>query len=242
MTITPDTFVGDIATQFPSAASVFHRYGIDFCCGGRQPLRTACREAGVPVEQVIADVRAPEAPAPSRAIDLRDVPLTELVNHISTSYHAPLTADLDRLEALLQRVEAAHGARLPELVPPLARIVRKLARELASHTAEEENRLFPTIGALERHDPSLLHGRALDRFLEELEDEHITVGRLLERLRSLTEGFRPPEDACATFRRLYAELDQFSATLKQHVHLENYVLFPRAAALGRARADAVEGV
>lgn len=242
MTITPDAFVGDIATQLPSAAAVFHRYGIDFCCGGRQPLRTACRDAGVPVDRVIEEMRAAEAPAASRAIDLKEARLSELVLHISTTYHAPLETDLKQLEALLQKVEAAHGTRLPDLVPPLARIVRTLATELASHTAEEEDRLFPTIVALEHHDPALLHGRALDRFIEQLEDEHITVGRLLEQLRALTNGFTPPDDACATFRRLYAGLDEFSATLKQHVHLENYVFFPRAAALGRARADAVEGV
>jgi regulator of cell morphogenesis and NO signaling len=115
-----------------------------------------------------------------------------------------------------------------------------LAQELLFHTADEEQRLFPAIVALERGEAVPLHGRALDRFLEKLEDDHFSVGRMLQQLHSLTGGFDPPEDACNTFRALYHGLHELSDTLKQHVHLENHVLFPRAAALGRARADAVE--
>jgi iron-sulfur cluster repair protein YtfE (RIC family) len=47
-----------------------------------------------------------------------------------------------------------------------------------------------------------------------------------------------PSSFCVT-RSLYHGLQELSDTLQQHVHLEITVLFPRAAALGRARADAV---
>lgn len=240
MTITPETFVADVATGHPSSVRVFQRYGIDFCCGGRQPLRTASETAGVPLDRLIGDLEEATSVLDADRVDWAVAPLTELARHISETYHAPQAKELMRLEDMMARVERAHSDKWPDLVLSLGRVVRSLTHELLVHTDEEEERLFPAIVALEEGGHVALHGRALDRFIEQLEDEHVSVGRLLDRLRSLTGAFVPPEGACPTFRGLYHGLEELSATLKQHVHLENYVLFPRAAALGRARADAGE--
>jgi regulator of cell morphogenesis and NO signaling len=98
--------------------------------------------------------------------------------------------------------------------------------------------LFPAIAAIERREAVELHGRTLDRFLERLEDEHFLTGRMLRQLSALTDGFKPPSGACSAMVALYRGLEELCATLRVHVHLENHILFPRAAALGRARADA----
>jgi regulator of cell morphogenesis and NO signaling len=242
MTISPESFVADVATARPAAVKVFQRYGIDFCCGGKQPLRRACATAGVPVERVIAELQATGHRPDAGVQDWSVQPLSSLVRHISENYHAPQAIELERLNAMMDKVERVHGERWPALVPTLAEIVRGLTNELLFHTNEEEDRLFPAILALERKEHVALHGRTLDRFLERLEDEHFTVGRQLEQMRALTGGFLPPDGACNTFRGLYHGLEELSSTLKEHVHLENHVLFPRAAALGRTRADAVEGL
>jgi len=46
--------------------------------------------------------------------------------------------------------------------------------------------------------------------------------------RELTSGFTPPPEACNTWRNLYARLADFDGALRRHIHLENFVLFPRA--------------
>ncbi|HLM55010.1 MAG TPA: hypothetical protein VK422_02710 [Pyrinomonadaceae bacterium] len=46
--------------------------------------------------------------------------------------------------------------------------------------------------------------------------------------------FRPPADACFSFRALYAALEEFEQDLHRHVHLENNVLFPHAVELEAA--------
>jgi regulator of cell morphogenesis and NO signaling len=61
-----------------------------------------------------------------------------------------------------------------------------------------------------------------------MEQEHESANRMMSELRSLTSGFLPPDWACATHIALFAGLSEFEADLKQHVHLENDVLFPRA--------------
>ena len=67
----------------------------------------------------------------------------------------------------------------------------------------------------------------------------------LARIAELTDGHVPPADACPTFRGLYHGLSELEREMHVHVHLENHILFPRAAALarsatGNARASAGE--
>ena len=58
--------------------------------------------------------------------------------------------------------------------------------------------------------------------------EHDAADRIIEELRNLTDEFEPPKWACGTYVAFYGGLRAFEADFRQHVHLENDVLFPRA--------------
>lgn len=47
----------------------------------------------------------------------------------------------------------------------------------------------------------------------------------------MTNNYVPPAWACPTFRGLYCGLGELERAMHEHVHLENNILFPRAAAL-----------
>ena len=66
--------------------------------------------------------------------------------------------------------------------------------------------------------------------------EHDRAAELLATLADATANFSPPEDACASFRALYAGLAELRLDLLKHVSLENNVLFPKAVALEDATA------
>jgi regulator of cell morphogenesis and NO signaling len=61
-----------------------------------------------------------------------------------------------------------------------------------------------------------------------MEQEHDNAGKALARLRDLTGGFVPPEDACTTYRAMLDGLAGLEADLHLHIHKENNILFPRA--------------
>jgi regulator of cell morphogenesis and NO signaling len=61
--------------------------------------------------------------------------------------------------------------------------------------------------------------------------EHESTGAALERLRTLTNGYQPPVEACNTYRALFAGLHDLEEDMHRHIHLENAVLFPAAQAL-----------
>ena len=65
--------------------------------------------------------------------------------------------------------------------------------------------------------------------------EHDGAGEALRALRSVTHDYTLPADACISYRTLYQALQGFEADLHQHIHLENNILFVRAAAMEAKR-------
>jgi regulator of cell morphogenesis and NO signaling len=100
----------------------------------------------------------------------------------------------------------------------------------------EENVLFPFIAQMDQ-ESIVAYPRAHACFrsvshpIFMMEQEHESANRIMAELHSLTAGFVPPEWACATHIAFFAGLSEFEADLKQHVHLENDVLFPHAMKL-----------
>lgn len=233
MRIDPAVHVADLVARYPSTLRVFQRHGIEFCCGGRKPLELVSRAHGLELGALLAELEASLAePAPE--LDWRARPLSELVDHIVERYHRPLPEELERIRRMADRVLERHGPSDPERLARLAQVVRELAAELEMHMFQEERSLFPVIRTLESgRGGEVAPDRTLD--LETFEHEHEEAGRALAEIRVLTAGFRPPAEACNTYRGLYDALERLEREMHLHVHLENHVLFPRAAAIAAQR-------
>jgi len=232
MTLTSESTVADIATTLPATIAVFQQHHIDFCCGGRIPLAEACQARGISVDAVLTDLRAAVAPS-SAEPDWNTAPLTDLVSHIQQRFHEPLRQELPRLSAMLQKVLSRHGDRLAETLVPVQQKFEMLQDDLLGHMAKEDHVLFPAIVALERGTPPPMPNVSawIASPIAVMEAEHADAGAALDFIRRMTDGYTPPEWACPTFRGLYYGLSQLEADMHLHVHLENNVLFPRAARL-----------
>jgi len=57
--------------------------------------------------------------------------------------------------------------------------------------------------------------------------EHDQHGEALNHLENLTQDITEPENACNTWRALYAGLRQLREDLMQHIHLENIFFSPK---------------
>jgi regulator of cell morphogenesis and NO signaling len=227
MTISRSTLIADIAATGPSSVRVVQRHGVDFCCGGKQPLAVACEDLGLSFDDLAREIDD----SATVTLDNHDwtmAPLHELTDHIVSTYHDALRVELPRLSAMAARVAAVHGARAPQTLPRIDAVARELKADLLDHMRKEEVVLFPAIGRLEAGGAA---GLALAAPIHVMQLEHDRAGDLLAELRLLTEGFVEPEWACATTRALYQGLAQLEQDMHLHVHLENNVLFPRALAL-----------
>lgn len=236
-TITPETLVGELAAAQPASIRVFQRYGIDFCCGGKKPLRDVCSEQNVPFEEIATAIAGAELPRDDR--DWSTASLTELADHIVRRYHDTLRAELPRLQAMANKVNDVHGAKLPGVFPALRDSLDALAADLQSHMGKEEMILFPAVKELEaaRHENRAPRTRfplgALRMPISVMEQEHEHAGELLATLRRLSSEYQAPEWACNTFRGLYSGLSDLERDMHVHIHLENNILFPRTSELER---------
>src|SRR5262245_44150744 len=242
MNVTPQTTVAEIASSMPRAIPVFQKHGIDFCCGGRRVLAEVCSEKGVGFETLVGEIEAAMRPSADPDGDWAAKPLSALIDHILARYHTELKEELPRLLGLAEKVAAVHGAHDPERLPPLRDVFRSLSDELDAHMEKEERVLFPYVRELEavargsRPAFTLPLGLAAGA-IGVMDREHASAGLALKTLHRLTDGYRPPEDACGSFRALYAGLELLEADLQCHIHLENNILFPRALKIERNLRD-----
>ena len=235
MTATPDTTIREIVATDYRTAAVFQRHGVDFCCNGCRTVEQGCRDARaderVLLREIDAVLRTPATGVPR--FGSWDVPA--LVTYIVEHHHAYVRAAMPALLEHTRTIAAVHGERHTELAH-IARLFARVAAEMTDHMAKEEQVLFPFIAALAlaakggRPAPSAPFGTVANP-IRLMESEHLFVGDALAEMRQLTGGFQPPDDACATYRVCLQELEAFEADLHAHVHLENNILFPRAAEL-----------
>ena len=61
-----DTPVGQLVTDRPGRSLVFERLGIDYCCGGKRPLRDACVSKGTDPDRVLRELEVADAAASDR--------------------------------------------------------------------------------------------------------------------------------------------------------------------------------
>jgi len=220
MTIQNETTVGQIASEHPLATRVFHRHGIDFCCGGGKPLKDVCAARGIDTDVVLAEIQK-ELDASAKPEERWDqASLEELIDHILVTYHEPLYEELPRLETMAGKVLDVHRDKDPDTLSELQTICVDLHAELKNHMAKEEQVLFPMI----RGGQGAMAGGPITVMLH----EHDSAATALRRLRELTKDYEVPAEACNTWRALWHGLAALEASLHQHIHLENNILFPRA--------------
>lgn len=216
MTITAlpfsDLTVRDIAIGRPGATAVFRRHKIDYCCGGGVSLAAAAAKRGVEVEALVS---ALEALAP--ATDAVPTETGALIDHLLERYHEVHRRQFPEAIRLAARVEAVHRDNA-DCPAGLSQHLAFMFDDLETHHQKEEMMLFPMMRRGDVHAAGPIAC---------MEADHEDVIEQLQGLARLTNDFVPPAGACTTWRALYALCREIDADLRDHMHLENNLLFRR---------------
>ena len=235
MTATLDMTIRDIVANDFRAAAVFQQYGIDFCCKGNRTVEEACRGGSVSAERILQDIADATAAPATGGPRFNSWDVGMLAAYIVANHHAFVRQALPVLQTHTKKIAAVHGAAHPEL-QEIAALIDAVALEMSSHMMKEEEILFPYVTGLglasrgEAAHPSAPFSTVRNP-IHMMEMEHESVGDATARIRALTSGYRIPDDACTTYRICLQELEAFERDLHEHVHLENNILFPKAARL-----------
>ena len=225
-----------IVNKYPSAAGLFEKFDLDYCCRGKQTLRDACRDDAVKfskVEHALHRIVEDEV-TNTHQHHFENEDLGVIINHIINKHHRYVKESMPVIMAHLEKVSSRHGDRNPAL-KEICRLFHELKLDMEHHMYKEEHILFPRINAVNNSLKSDSVNRPDDaHFLNApihvMEDEHEKAGNMLHEIKKLTSDYTPPTDACTTYKLSFDELKEFEHDLHRHVHLENNILFPRAIA------------
>jgi regulator of cell morphogenesis and NO signaling len=139
-----------------------------------------------------------------------------LIAHIVERYHDVHRAEFPEAIRLARKVEMVHVGS-PNVPRGLADHLAMMFDDLEAHQMREERMLFPTL---------LQGGCGVVRHpIRRMMAEHEDVHRQLDALRAITRGYAAPDDACRSWRALYAACRKLDEDLVEHMRLENEVLF-----------------
>ena len=223
-TIDPQMTLRALVNAHPELAREFERRGLDYCCGGGQPLADACVNQGLDPAVTVSELTAVSATADVAGWSTMGA--AELVDHLEATHHRYLWDEMPRLSALVAKVVSVHGGRHPEL-DAIARCYEQARADLEPHLLREEQVLFPMIRELAAASSApVFHCGTLRNPISVMLREHDAVGELLAQMRQLTNGYQPPADGCASYVSCFAALAELEADTHLHIHKENNLLFP----------------
>jgi regulator of cell morphogenesis and NO signaling len=207
--------VGDWCSRRPLAVPVLYAHGIDASDPARS-LVVCCRDAQVALAPILAEVAAAEA---ELTAPWRTFWPTELIDHIVHSYHRPLPAEIQELDAAIAAAMPPPDAPGTATWHALRGLVAELADDLEQHMTKEERVLFPWLRVRARTAAAPIRAMQLehDDTLVTLHALHASAGRCLD------ARARGPREAA-----IARELAQLVRRLCEHIHLESNELFPRA--------------
>ena len=236
-TIDKNQTVAAIVNSDYRTADVFRRHKIEYCCGGKYPLPIACEMQGVNEEQLIRELEAATREVnTSNTLDFSSWHIDFLTDYIVNVHHHYLRKALPGIREYVDSFAEGHRKKFTYL-DELQKVVLQLQKSFIPHLEQEEEVIFPYIRQIShayysRESYASLLVRTLRKPVEEMmEHEHRTTARMLQTMRSLTNEYSTPENACLNHRVTFHKLKELDNDIVQHLHLENNILFPRALAM-----------
>ncbi|MGZ3864270.1 MAG: iron-sulfur cluster repair di-iron protein [Bacteroidia bacterium] len=226
--------IGEIVRDDFRAAAVFSEFRIDFCCKGNRTLDEVCEQKGIS-KKTLLDKLAEAGTGGEVATYFDSWHLDLMADYIEKKHHRYVQEKTPVLQQYLKKLCAVHGSEHPELFE-IAETFNASAGNLAAHMKKEELILFPFIRKMEAASRDRSHLGAppfgtVQNPIRMMMLEHNTEGENFSKISELSGNYTPPASACNTYRVTYQMLQDFEKDLHTHIHLENNILFPKAAEL-----------
>jgi regulator of cell morphogenesis and NO signaling len=227
--------IGEYVAKDFRTAALFSKYGIDFCCNGNRSIEEACQKKAVTADVLLQEIETVLSLKSDSGIDYNAWPIDLLADYIEKTHHRYVSEKTPILLQFLDKLSRVHGAKHPELLL-INELFKGCAGELAQHMKKEELILFPFIKKMVHATLSdelieLPHFETIQNPIAMMMHEHDAEGVRFRKIAELTNNYTPPADGCNTYKVTFAMLEEFEQDLHKHIHLENNILFPKAAKL-----------
>lgn len=229
--------IGRIVAEDYRTAQVFRDHNIDFCCKGNRSIMEIAEKHSLDPDILIEEIEAIQNQERKDQIDFNSWPPDLLADYIEKKHHRYVEEKTGVLKQYLEKLCRVHGERHPELYE-IADHFNKASAALAMHMKKEELVLFPAVrrmvaGTISGEVMKTPYFGSVSNPIKQMMEEHETEGDRFREIQRLSDNYNPPADACTTYRVAFSLLKEFEEDLHTHIHLENNILFPKAAGLER---------
>ncbi len=232
---TKKSTVGSFVANDYRAASVFQKYGIDFCCRGGISIEEVSHNNNIDTEVLLSELQEAVNQPNNEGIDFRTWPLDLLADYIEKTHHRYIVRTVPAINQYLDKLCEVHGENHPELFPIAAEFA-KAANNLAAHMVKEEKLLFPVIRQMveaKSNGETLAKPEfgTVENPIAVMMQEHDAEGERFRTIAGFSNNYTTPADGCRTYQVAFETLKEFESDLHKHIHLENNILFPKAVLL-----------
>lgn len=237
--IKPGDSISEIVKRTYQTADVFSKYGIDYCCGGKWPLKMICENRGLDTDKIIEELHLAQYEMHlSHLINYLEWEVDFLIDFIIHIHHRYFVTAMPGITALVESFINKHKEKYPGLAD-LTKHINNLSETILKGIRRKQEVLFPYIKQISHaHAGKELYAsvfaRTLKKPLEEMmQTETKQVNELLTQFRIITNSYTPPDNSCVTHKVVFARLREVDINLQHNRHLEYDILFPRALAMER---------
>jgi regulator of cell morphogenesis and NO signaling len=231
--IDPGKSIAGIVREDYRTADTFKKFGINYCCGGKITLQDACQSMNLDLQEVQAELeKVQRTIIVFHQLDYNSWKVDFLIDYIINVHHAYLNSTMPPLLDQVTTFVNNHKKQYPYLQDVL-KTFDQLITQLTIHIRHEEEIIFPYMKQIDnaykrKESYGNLLVRTLRKPLINHEDEHLKINELFGKLRTLTNNYNIPADACTNHQVIYHKLEEFDDDMTQHKYLEDDILFPKA--------------
>ena len=214
-------------------ASTLYYLGIKFYQYRENILIEVCRELGLDVVRVVANLEA--KPHERANANLITYPVEVIVEYLKHAHNIFIKRRLPYIIGLVQGLDTGM-AGYENPVQDLKFVFPHFVEDLIIHIYNEEDTLFRYILALEKarlrkFNPGRLFYEMEKNSIEEFALEHEAMDDEMISIRKITSDYLVDDQTDLHLKVIYAELQDFEKELITHAHIEDRILFPKALAL-----------
>ena len=227
--------ITELVSEDHLLARVLYSFGIPFYEYPTQTLEQVCIEKGLVAERVEQELGLTSENFHQADIKLFSYRIDLIIEYLKHTHYLFIKHKLPFIHKLVQNFKANHADYI-QVEKDLKVLFPLFMEDFIHHIYDEEDTLFKYIHKLERarqgrYHPSRLY-HAMEKYsLQQWAMEHETHDDEMAGIRSMTKDYFLAPDAPLHVKVIFSELIQFEKDLRNHAHIENEILFPKAMLL-----------